>query len=241
MYGISQSRKHRMIKPRSITTESHRKNHSQVVQQDGYTTQIAVSACKKTAARTKQWRVGIKLPQKIHKMPQQRRAQFGNQLHIVQTTAGGSNTTLMRQHPELGQAHRARVDENSTHQTAQHWLCHMATAPPIFKQPLASMRQGGIRDAIRTKWRHQHNRRRRQRGLTTSERMAPLQTRLPTTHDLCEQNTHSNSMYRCAQCVTTHTEQNAHISSREHVAQDCTSLCPQIVIIHLSCLVPCRT
>ena len=49
----------------------------------------------------------------------------------------------------------------------------------------------------------------------------------------CEQNTHSNSMYRCAQCVTTHTEQIDHISSREHAwlkswkAQDCTSLCPK--------------
>ena len=32
----------------------------------------------------------------------------------------------------------------------------------------------------------------------------------------CEQNTHSNSMYRRAQCVTTHTEQIGHISSREH-------------------------
>ena len=32
----------------------------------------------------------------------------------------------------------------------------------------------------------------------------------------CEQNTHSNSMYKCAQCVTTHTEQKDHISSREH-------------------------
>ena len=32
----------------------------------------------------------------------------------------------------------------------------------------------------------------------------------------CEQNTHSYIMYRCAQCVTTHTEQYDHISSREH-------------------------
>ena len=31
-----------------------------------------------------------------------------------------------------------------------------------------------------------------------------------------ELNTHSNSMCRCAQCVTTYTEQNDHISSREH-------------------------
>ena len=42
---------------------------------------------------------------------------------------------------------------------------------------------------------------------------------------LCEQNTHSNSMCRCAQCVTTPTEQNGHISSREH--SDVLSLTPK--------------
>ena len=35
-------------------------------------------------------------------------------------------------------------------------------------------------------------------------------------------------MYRCAQCVTTHTEQNDHFFiTRTRVAQDCTSLCPK--------------
>ena len=58
----------------------------------------------------------------------------------------------------------------------------------------------------------------------------------------CEQNTHSTSMYRYE-----HTEQSDHISSREHVwlkswnAQDRTSLCPKTFVIHVSCLIPCRT
>ena len=43
-----------------------------------------------------------------------------------------------------------------------------------------------------------------------------LEKNFQTTDGVCEQNTRSNSMYRCAQCVTTHTEQNDHISSREH-------------------------
>ena len=41
----------------------------------------------------------------------------------------------------------------------------------------------------------------------------------------CEQSTHSNSMYRCAQCVTTRTEQNEHISSREHAWLKIAHLC----------------
>ena len=41
----------------------------------------------------------------------------------------------------------------------------------------------------------------------------------------CEQNTHSNRMYRCAQCVTTHTEQDDHISSREHAWLKIAHLC----------------
>ena len=53
--------------------------------------------------------------QKTHKTtPQQRQAQPGNQRHTVQTTAGRSNTIPTRQHPELGQAHRARIDFDST-------------------------------------------------------------------------------------------------------------------------------
>ena len=47
-------------------------------------------------------------------------------------------------------------------------------------------------------------------------------------------------MYGCAQCVTTHSEQNDHISTRTRAAQECTSLCLKIVVIHVSCLVPCR-
>ena len=41
--------------------------------------------------------------------PQPRLAQFGEQRNHVQTTAGGSHATTSRQHPELGQAHRARL------------------------------------------------------------------------------------------------------------------------------------
>ena len=63
----------------------------------------------------------------------------------------------------------------------------------------------------------------------------------------CEQYTHKNSMCRCAQCVTTHTGQVDHISTREHAwlegwkAEDCTSLCPKTLVIHVSCLFLCRT
>ena len=41
--------------------------------------------------------------------PHQRQAQFGNECHVVPTTATGSNTVPTRQHPELGQAHRGRM------------------------------------------------------------------------------------------------------------------------------------
>ena len=60
-----------------------------------------------------------------------------------------------------------------------------------------------------------------------------------TTDGGCEQNTHSKSKYRCAQCVTTHTGQNDHISSREHarlkIARPCV---PETAVICVSCLVP---
>ena len=54
-----------------------------------------------------------------------------------------------------------------------------------------------------------------------------------------EQYTHKYSTYRVAQ--------HDHIASREHAwlkswkAQDCTSLCPKTIVIHLSCLLLCRT
>ena len=56
---------------------------------------------------------------------------------------------------------------------------------------------------------------------------------------LCEQYTHKYSTYRVAQ--------HDHISSREHAwlkswkAQDCTYLCHKTIVIHVSCLIPCRT
>ena len=46
-----------------------------------------------------------------------------------------------------------------------------------------------------------------------------------TTDGRCEQNTHSNSMYRCSLCVATHTGQNGPISSREHVWLKIADLC----------------
>ena len=55
----------------------------------------------------------------------------------------------------------------------------------------------------------------------------------------CEQYTHKYSTYRVAQ--------HDHISSREHAwvkswkAQDCTSLCPKAVVIHVPCPVLWRT
>ena len=47
----------------------------------------------------------------------------------------------------------------------------------------------------------------------------------PSSPTLCEQNTHSNSKYRCAQCVTTITEQNDHISLRDHAWLKIAHLC----------------
>ena len=80
-------------------------------------TQSTVSACENTAAR-RPLNVCYQVasgPQKIHKMtPQQRQTQFGNQWYVVQTTAGGPNTTPARQHSELGQAQRARMEYDST-------------------------------------------------------------------------------------------------------------------------------
>ena len=37
-------------------------------------------------------------------------AQIGNQWNVVKSTAGGSDTIPTRQHPEHGQAHRARMN-----------------------------------------------------------------------------------------------------------------------------------
>ena len=60
---------------------------------------------------------------------------------------------------------------------------------------------------------------------TVRTRFGCLVENVQTTHGGCEQNTHSNSMYRCAQCITTHTEQNDHISSREHTCLKIAHLC----------------
>ena len=46
-------------------------------------------------------------------MPDQRQAQLGNQWNDVETTAGASHTVPTRQHPELGEAHRARMNYQS--------------------------------------------------------------------------------------------------------------------------------
>ena len=60
----------------------------------------------------------------------------------------------------------------------------------------------------------------------------------PANRRRCEQYPHKYSTNRVAQ--------HDHISSREHAwlnswkAQDRTSLCPKTIVIHVSCLIPCR-
>ena len=56
-------------------------------------------------------------------------------------------------------------------------------------------------------------------------RFGCLKQNFQTTDGECEQNTHSNSMYSCAQCVTTHTERIDYISSREHAWLKIAHLC----------------
>ena len=62
----------------------------------------------------------------------------------------------------------------------------------------------------------------------------------------CVQNTDSNRMYKYAR-VTTHTEQIDHTSSHEHAwlkswkAQGCTVSCSKKIVIHVSCVITCRT
>ena len=73
------------------------------------------------------------------------------------------------------------------------------------------------------------------RGLTNRECFSEFRTsfgcwviNFPITDGECEQNTHSYSMYRCAQCVST---SNCTVCSlfitRTRVAQDCERLCPK--------------
>ena len=62
-----------------------------------------------------------------------------------------------------------------------------------------------------------------------------------TTYGRCKQNAHSNSMCRCAQCVTTHTEQHDHVSSREHAWLKIAHLCVPKQLSSMSCFIPCRT
>ena len=45
--------------------------------------------------------------------PQKRQAPFWNQWNVVKTSAGGSKTIRTRQHPELAQAHRGRMNSQS--------------------------------------------------------------------------------------------------------------------------------
>ena len=68
------------------------------------------------------WVKIAKGPRKTHTVtPQQLQANFGNQWYVVQTTAGGSNTVLTRQHPELRHAYRARMNYQSVQRaTASH-------------------------------------------------------------------------------------------------------------------------
>ena len=48
---------------------------------------------------------------------------------------------------------------------------------------------------------------------------------IKVSYTLCDQNTRTNCMYRCAQFVTTRTEQNDHISSRAHALLKIAHLC----------------
>ena len=67
----------------------------------------------RTHETTMSWTQAASGPRKpLNMTPQQRQAQLGNQWNVVQTTAEGSNTMPTRQHPELGQAHRARMTIN---------------------------------------------------------------------------------------------------------------------------------
>ena len=51
-----------------------------------------------------------------------------NPWNVVQTTVGGSTTTPTRQHPELGQAHRARMHYHSMQRaTANQHIENLAT------------------------------------------------------------------------------------------------------------------
>ena len=91
---------------------------SQVVQIVWNKTQSHVSACRKNSSTyetMESWDLIVSGPQKIHKMtPQERHAQLRNQWYTVQTTARGSNTIPTRQHPELGQVGRVRMNHDST-------------------------------------------------------------------------------------------------------------------------------
>ena len=75
-------------------------------------------------------------------------------------------------------------------------------------------------------------------GLTIREIFLRVRTSPDNRRGCCKQNT---PMYRWAQCVTKHTEQNDHISSREHAWLKIAHLCLKKVVIHVSCLVPFRT
>ena len=63
-----------------------------------------------------------------------------------------------------------------------------------------------------------------------------------TTDGSCEQNTHSGQHVQMRTvCHNTYWTEGSHFITRTRMAQDCTSLCLKIVVIHVSCLVPSRT
>ena len=112
------SRKLSIPKATHIKAQKHHfpkctENISQVVQIDGVN-RTFLSAFKKTVARTKPPKVGTKSQVDLRKTnimtPQQMQTQFGSQWYAVQTTAGGSDARPTRQHPELGQDHRAHME-----------------------------------------------------------------------------------------------------------------------------------
>ena len=104
----------------SNRTASHPKStnrsNSEVVHKHGYPrkTRSCMQEHRRAYEAMDSWDKvahGPRIPPQM--TPQQKHTQFGNQWNVVQTAAGGSNTIPTRQHPKLGQAHRARMDKQS--------------------------------------------------------------------------------------------------------------------------------
>ena len=104
-----------IINLQSTISEKHRKTSRRLCRKMGKTRRSPCE-CMQENSRTcetmESWDQMARWPcEKVHKHDAAvRQAQFGNQWYIFRTTAGGSNTIPGRQHLELGQASRARID-----------------------------------------------------------------------------------------------------------------------------------